>query len=127
VAAGSEEVGGSTAKILLFLLRAQEGRMCKLFVLHRPVEDTACSLRLLDLFSVSIRYESSFDREGPQSTIDCAALEGLLPRSMEATAGSASSGVDEEGVKRLLGILDLKTDRVIAGLSLKPTRRSLTS
>jgi hypothetical protein len=75
---------------------------------------------------VSIRYESSSDGEGLRSAVDCAALEGLLPRYMEAAAGTARApdyGVDEEGAKRLLGLLDLKLDRVIAGLSSNPTRR----
>jgi hypothetical protein len=74
---------------------------------------------------VSVRYESS-DEEGLRSAVDCAAMEGLLPRYVEAAAGSAKatgSGVDEEGVKKLLGLLDIKLDRVIAGLSAKPTRR----
>lgn len=89
-------------------------------------ENRATSLRLLDLFPVSIRYESSSDKEGLRSAVDCAALEGPLPRLVDVAAGSAralGSGVDEEGLKRLLGLLDLKLDRVITRLSSKPTRR----
>ena len=57
--------------------------------------------------------------------VDCATLESLLLRLVEAV-GSARAfgpGVDEEGVKKLRGLLDLKLDQVITGLSLKPTHR----
>jgi hypothetical protein len=122
--AGSEEVGGSTTKILSVAPTSGiKPRRLYVQALHAisAVEDRAtCSLRLLDFFPMLIRYELSFDGGGLHSTVDYVALEGLLSRSMEAAAGIArvpALGVDEEGVKRLLGLLDLKLDWVIAGLS----------
>ena len=57
--------------------------------------------------------------------VDCAVLEGGRPRLVEA-AGSvraSETGVDEEGVKKLLGLLELKLDWVLFGLPLRPIRR----
>jgi hypothetical protein len=56
--------------------------------------------------------------------VDCAALEGVRPCLMEAagSAGASDLGVEVEELKKLLGLLDLKLDRVITGLSLRPTR-----
>jgi hypothetical protein len=56
--------------------------------------------------------------------VDCATLEGVRPCSMEAagSAGASGLGAEVEGMKKLLGLLDLKLDRVITGLSLRPAR-----
>ena len=36
---------------------------------------------------------------------------------------ASETGVDEEGVKKLRGLLELKLDRVLSGLPLRPIRR----
>jgi hypothetical protein len=88
------------------------------------VEERAASLRDLDLFPVPTQYESRTIGEDLRVAVDCAALEGVRPCSMEAarSVGASGLGAEVEGMKKLLGLLDLKLDRVITGLSLRPTR-----
>jgi hypothetical protein len=88
------------------------------------VEERAASLRDLDLFPVLSQYESRTIGEDLRVAVDCAALEGVRPCSMEAagSVGASGLGAEVEGLKKMLGLLDLKLDRVITGLSLRPTR-----
>jgi hypothetical protein len=68
-------------------------------------------------------FEARNVGEGMRVAVDCAALEAYRPRSREA-AGFArvhSSG-EEDGVKKMLGLLHLKLDRILYGLSLRPKR-----
>jgi hypothetical protein len=104
--AGSEEVGGSMMKILSVAptlgVKPRRSYVPALHAISAVEDRAACSLRLLDFFLMSIPYELSSDGGGLRSAGDCAALEGLLSRSMEAAAGIARApafGVDEEGVE----------------------------
>jgi hypothetical protein len=128
LAVGSEEVGDSTAKVVsgsssapgIDPKRSYVQALCAI----PAVEERATPLRLLDLFPVSTCFESHSVGEGLRVAIDCAVLEGGWPRLVEA-AGSvraSETGVDE-GVKKLLGCLEFKLDRVLSGLPLRPIRR----
>ena len=93
------------------------------------VEERAiCSSRSLDLFLVSICFESGFDGEGLCFAVDCLALDGVLPTSLKAATGSArasSSIVDKVGLMRLLGHFHLKLDWVLARVSTGPNLRGI--
>jgi hypothetical protein len=84
------------------------------------------SLWSLDLVPVSICFKSRSDGEGMRSAMDCSALEGPLPRSLEVEAGStraAVSVVDEAGMMKLLGLINLKLDWILIGRTSKPSHR----
>jgi hypothetical protein len=124
LAAGSEGVGDSSAKVVsgssapgVDLKRSYVQALCA----TPAVEERAAPLRDLDLFLVLSQYESRTIGEDLRVAVDCAALEGVRPCSMEA-AGASGLGAEVEGLKKTLGLLDLKLDRVITGLSLRPTR-----
>jgi hypothetical protein len=123
LAAGSEGVGDSSAKVVsgssapgVDRKRSYVQALCATPV----VEERAAPLRNLDLFPVLSRTIG----EDLRVAVDCAALEGVWPCSMEAagSAGASGLGAEVEGLKKLIGLLDLKLDRVITGLSLRPTR-----
>jgi hypothetical protein len=127
LAAGSEGVRDSSAKVVsgsstpgVDRKRSYVQALCVTPV----VEEKVAPLRDLDLFPVLSQYESRTIGEDLRVAVDCAALEGVRPCSMEAagSAGVSDLGVEVEGLKKLLGLLDLKLDRVITGLSLRPTR-----
>ena len=92
-------------------------------------ERAVCSSRSLDLFSMLSCFESRSDGEGLHSAMDCSELEGFLPRSLAAAAVSVCSmkkkkgKIGSGGLMRLLGHIHLKLDRVLAGVTSKPTRR----
>jgi hypothetical protein len=127
LAAGSEGVGVSSAKVVsgssapgVDLKRSYVQALCA----TPAVEERAAPLRDLDLFPVSTQYESRTIGEDLRVAVDCAALEGVRPCSMEAAGSAGESGLsaEVEGMKKLLGLLDLKLDRVITGPSLRPAR-----
>jgi hypothetical protein len=128
---GSEKFGDPMAKVLKDALipGVKSGRSF-VQVLHSNSvgeERVVCSLRSLDLFPMLFCFESRFDSEGLRSAVDCSALDEPVPGPLEAAAGSArasTSFVDEAGLMTLLGLVNLKLDRVIARLIPKPTRRS---
>jgi hypothetical protein len=123
LAAGSEGVGDSSAKVVsgssapgVDRKRSYVQALCATPV----VEERAAPLRNLDLFPVLSRTIG----EDLRVAVDCAALEGVWPCSMEAagSAGASGLGAEVEGLKKMIGLLDLKLDRVITGLALRPTR-----
>jgi hypothetical protein len=127
LATGSEGVGDSSAKVVsgsyapgVDRKRSYVQALCATPV----VEERAASLRNLDLFPVLSQFESRTIGEDLRVAVDCAALEGVWPCSMEAAGSARASGLgaEVEGLKKLIGLLDLKLDRVITGLSLRPTR-----
>jgi hypothetical protein len=126
LAVGSEKVGDSSAKAVSGSSPGVDPKRSYVQALCATpaVEERAAPLRFLDLFPVPMHYESRTVGEDLRVAVDCAALEGFRPRSMEAAGSAGASGLGAEvgGVKKLLGLLDLKLDRVITGLSLRPTR-----
>jgi hypothetical protein len=127
LAAGSEGVGDSSAKVVsgssapgVDRKRSYVQALCA----TPAVEEKAAPSRDLDLFPVLSQFESRTIGEDLRVAVDCAALEGARLCSMEAagSAGASDLGVKVEGLKKLLGLLDFKLDRVITGLSLRPTR-----
>ena len=90
-------------------------------------ERAVCSSRSLDLFPMSSCFESRSDGEGLRYAVDCLKLEGVLPRSLAAAAGSMCSmkkkkkgKISSGGLMRLLEHIHLKLDRVLAGLLQSP-------
>jgi hypothetical protein len=130
---GSEENGGPTPAEVLRDAPSSGVKFGRSFVqVLRSIsgikERAVCSSRSLDLFLVSSCFESGSDGEGLRSAVDCLELEGFLPRSLAAAAGSVCSmkkkgKIDSGGLMRLLGHIHLKLDRVLAGVTSKPTRR----
>jgi hypothetical protein len=142
LAVGSEEVGDLTAKVVsgsssapgidpkvvsgssstpgIDPKRSYVQALCAI----PAVEERATSLSILDLFPVSTCFESHSVGEGLRVAIDCAALEGGRPSLVEAAGfvRASETGVDE-GVKKLLGRLEFKLDRILSGLPLRPIRR----
>jgi hypothetical protein len=127
LAAGSEGVGDSLAKVVsgpsapgVDLKRSYVQALCA----TPAVEERAAPLRDLDLVPVLTQVESRNIGEDLRVAVDCAALEGAWPCLMEAagSAGASGLGVEVEGLKKMIGLLDLKLDRVITGLALRPTR-----
>jgi hypothetical protein len=127
LAVGSEGVGDSLAKVVsgpsapgVDLKRSYKQALCT----TPAVEERAAPLRDLDLLPVLTQVESRNIGEDLRVAVDCAALEGAWPCSMEAagSAGASGLGAEVEGLKKMIGILDLKLDRVITGLALRPTR-----
>jgi hypothetical protein len=142
LAVGSEEVGDLTAKVVsgsssapgidpkvvsgsssapgIDPKRSYVQALCAI----PAVEESATPLRILDLFPVSTCFESHSVGEGLRVAIDCAALEGGRPSLVEAAGfvRASETGVDE-GVKKLLGRLEFKLDRILSGLPLRPIRR----
>jgi hypothetical protein len=58
-------------------------------------------------------FESRFDDGGLRCAVDCSALEGVLPTSLVAAAGSARDSFSSEGLMRMLGFIQMKLDRVL--------------
>jgi hypothetical protein len=127
LAAGSEGVGDSSVKVVsgpsapgVDLKRSYVQALCA----TPAVEERAAPLRDLDLFPVLTQLESRNIGEDLRVAVDCAELEGVRPCSMEAagSAGASGLGAEVERLKKMIGLLDLKLDRVINGLALRPTR-----
>jgi hypothetical protein len=126
LAVGSEETGDSIAKVVRGSsspgVDPKRSFMQALCASPAAVE-RADPVRLLDTFPVSKSFETQNEGEGLRVAVDCAALEALRPRSREAAGYvRVPSTGDEDGVKKLLGLLHLKLDRVLSGLPLRPTR-----
>jgi hypothetical protein len=126
LAVGSKEDGDLMAKVVRDLSslgvnpkRSYVQALCAI----SAVEVRADPLRLLDIFPVSKCFELRIDGEGLRVAVDCATLEDLRPSSVEAAGyGRVSGPSDDEEVKKLLGLLHFKMDRIIFRLSLRPTR-----
>jgi hypothetical protein len=125
LAVGSEEAGGSLAKVVrgssspgVDPKRSFVQALCA----SPAAVERADPMRLLDIFPMSKCFEARNEGEGLRVAVDCAALEAFRPRSREAAryVRVPSTG-DEDGVKKLLGLLHLKLDRVLSGLPLRPT------
>lgn len=96
-------------------------------VVVKDVNVKVLSSSFLNLFSVSTCFETVSDGDELRSAVDCYALEGL-PRTLAAASTSLSSRKKKgpfgnHGLKRLLGQVQSKLDRVLTGLASKPKRR----
>jgi hypothetical protein len=122
---GSEEAGDLTAKVVrgssspgVDPKRSFAQALCT-----SPVAVKRADPVILDTFPVSKCFEARNDGEELRIAVDCAAFEAAWPGTREA-AGCVrvpSSG-DEDALKKLIGLLHLKMDRVLVGLSLRPNR-----
>jgi hypothetical protein len=126
LAVGAEKVGDSSVKAVSGSSPGVDPKRSYVQALCATpaVEERAAPLRFLDLFPVPTHYESRTVGEDLRVAVDCAAMEGFRPSSMEAagSAGASGLGAEVEEVKKLLGLLDFKLDRIITGLSLRPSR-----